>query len=67
MPNKDLTISIPEPDSNGSCSTKCPLYICDEWEESCNMGLAIRPNANTYSISPGKNCPQYQDKKEVKP
>jgi hypothetical protein len=66
MPNKDLTISIPEP-VDGECNDTCPLYRCDEWESSCSMGLAIPSKAGTYSKLPGKNCPQYQDKKEVKP
>jgi hypothetical protein len=62
MPNKDLTISIPEP-VDGECNNTCPLYRYSMWGSSCSMGLDIRSNASTYSILPGKNCPQYQDKK----
>ena len=69
MPEKDLTIKIPEP-VNGKCSTECPCYryavyepdrVCEGPVPDCTAGL-YNPAAILYDVlEPGKECPQYQD------
>jgi hypothetical protein len=54
MPEKNLTIQIPEPADDGACSSLCPL--CDGVTGSCNEGLGI----GNWPTKPGPECPQYQ-------
>ena len=58
MPTKQLTIDIPEPNSNGRCSDECPLY--DNEYGNCSLGL----DTGHGGYSPGLDCPQFRGVKQ---
>ncbi len=71
MPDKPLTIQIPEPDRNGDCSSACPLRSA-EYEQDGETGFGgtliqtncsgdlERSGSKVPFIRPGPKCPQYQ-------
>ena len=55
MPEKCLTIKIPEPDEGGRCAYKCLLY--DARCGICKGGIGT---AGPRGTKPGPVCPQFQ-------
>ena len=64
MPEKDLTIKIPEPAAEGTCPVQCLLVAhSDETGWFCREHLeepASRRGPFLMEFKPGPKCPQYQ-------
>jgi hypothetical protein len=61
MPEKPLTIMIPELDTDGSCNTQCPLYSDDsDYGTACGGGFGRRKDyEGTLFAKTG--CPQFEE------
>jgi hypothetical protein len=58
MPNKPLTIMIPEPGYDGRCNSRCPLLYGDpDSGNICVLGLG-RGHTSWKNPFPSKGCPQ---------
>ena len=62
MPDKQLTLTIPEP-VDGKCSEECPCRYTesDGYITDCSAGLNSPRLADDDPLVPGEGCPQYQD------
>lgn len=60
MPDKQLVITIPEPNKDGTCNDQCPLKIYDDNEGTiCRHELYIVDDNGR--ICPGRACPQWKE------
>ena len=60
MPDKPLTLVIPEPEVGGDCSSGCPVYVWSpSGDDTCGAKLHVKIDHSKYP-HPGPECPQYK-------
>ena len=60
MSDKQLILTIPEPNKDGTCNDKCPLKTCDnEGDSICRYELHRIDHKGR--ICPYKACPQWKE------
>jgi hypothetical protein len=59
MTTRPLTVQIPEPDKDGSCSVHCQLlFPLNPGEYDCGDGYG-RVHSGVRDLKPGPGCPWY--------
>lgn len=56
-------VEIPEPDKDGACPSRCPLYHCqDDYGQECKEEFEDSCETESGQIRPGPECKRYPGK-----